>query len=350
MIQIGAPLAHDFSDPLSVLSDCHRRIEHFLSVLVTVTRQSRGGALDSEQRDALQVSLRYFAEAEPMHTADEEESLFPRLRAAHHAQAPAAIAIANRLTDEHRNVRAHHDRVAALVRRWLDDDSLPSDAIGDLAKDLDALAAIYRRHIPTEDEELLALARGILSAGDVAIIGREMAARRGVTPSPGPVYRLLADDHVRLDALLRQAVAKPGEIDRAAYAEFRKGLLKHIGMEEKILLPAAQKARGGEPLPIAGKLRLDHGALAALLVPTPTLQIVGTIRTILTAHNAVEEGPGGVYCECERLVGNDLDALLAGLRAAPEVPVHPHVDGELVVNATRRAVARAGYDPDALHL
>jgi hypothetical protein len=81
----------------------------------------------------------------------------------------------------------------------------------------------------------------------------------------GAVARFLADDHERLDALLRSAVAQPGTIGQAAYAEFRAGLLKHIGMEEKILLPAAQRARGGEPLPIAAKLRLDHGALAALL-------------------------------------------------------------------------------------
>jgi hypothetical protein len=166
----------------------------------------------------------------------------------------------------------------------------------------------------------------------------------------GPVSRFLADDHARLDALLRRAFAHPGEIDRAAYAEFRAGLLKHIGMEEKILLPAAQRARSGEPLPTAAKLRLDHGALAALLVPTPTPVIAAAIRTILTAHNALEEGRGGVYETCEQLVGAEAEALLAGLRAAPEVPVNPHVDSPLVVNATRRAVARAGFDPDALHL
>ena len=87
---------------------------------------------------------------------------------------------------------------------------------------------------------------------------------------PGRLCRFLADDHARLDALLQRAIASPGEIDRAAYAEFRAGLLKHISMEEKILLPAAQRTRGGEPLPFAAKLRLDHGALATLLVPTPT--------------------------------------------------------------------------------
>lgn len=160
----------------------------------------------------------------------------------------------------------------------------------------------------------------------------------------GPVARLLADDHRRLEALLRRATAHPGMIDRAAYAEFRAGLLKHIGMEEKILLPAAQRARGGEPLPIAAKLRLDHGALAALLVPTPTPTIIAALRAILAAHNSIEEGPGGVYDICEHLAGAEAAALLAQLRAAPEVPVAPHSDGPRVLAATRRALARAGYN------
>jgi hypothetical protein len=88
----------------------------------------------------------------------------------------------------------------------------------------------------------------------------------------------------------------------ATYDEFRRGLLKHIGMEEKILLPAAQQARGGEPLPVAAKLRLQHGAIAALMVPTPTPAIVRALRTMLAAHNEIEEGPSGLYDTCERLL------------------------------------------------
>ncbi len=160
----------------------------------------------------------------------------------------------------------------------------------------------------------------------------------------GPVARFLAADHARLDALLQRAVAEPGASGAAAYAEFRAGLLKHIGMEEKILLPGAQRARGGEPLPIAAKLRLDHGALAALLVPTPTPAIVAALRTILATHNALEEGPGGVYEVCEQLAGPEAEALLARLRAAPDVPVTAHVDGPTIMAATRRALARAGYE------
>jgi hypothetical protein len=114
-------------------------------------------------------------------------------------------------------------------------------------------------------------------------------------------------------------------------------------MEEKILLPAAQRLRGGEPLPIASKLRLDHGALAALLMPRPTTPILAMICGILKNHNMLEEGPGGLYGTCETLAAAEIDSLLARLRAAPEVTVMPHADGPIVMNAVQRAVERAGY-------
>ena len=164
---------------------------------------------------------------------------------------------------------------------------------------------------------------------------------------PGKIYRYLADDHERLDALLERAMFDPENIDMSAYAQFRSGLLKHIGMEEKILLPAARRIRGGEPLPVAAKLRLDHGALTALLVPSPTATIVAAIRAILKAHNPIEENPGGIYDLCEELAGAEADQILRQLQEAPEVKVLPHVDTPFVMEATRRALARAGYDLEA---
>jgi hypothetical protein len=161
---------------------------------------------------------------------------------------------------------------------------------------------------------------------------------------PGKIYRYLADDHERLDALLERAISDPENIDMSAYAQFRSGLLKHIGMEEKILLPAARRIRGGEPLPVAAKLRLDHGALTALLVPSPTPQVIAAIRTILNLHNPIEEDPGGMYETCEELAGPEVDEILRQLQEAPDVKVLPHVDTPFVMEAARRALARAGYD------
>lgn len=160
----------------------------------------------------------------------------------------------------------------------------------------------------------------------------------------GPLHQFFAVDHARLHALLERAFADPENLDRAAYSEFRAGLLKHIAMEEKVLLPAAQRLSGGNPLPLAAKLRLDHGAIAALLVPSPSAPILRAIRAILATHNALEEGADGIYEQCERLAGAEIGEILERLRAFPEVAVAPHLDGPTVIEALRRTLARAGYD------
>ena len=82
---------------------------------------------------------------------------------------------------------------------------------------------------------------------------------------PGALFRFLVDDHVRLADLLRRVLASPKKIDYEFYTEFRAGLLKHLAWGKKILLPAARQLRGGEPPPVAEKLRRDHCAIAALL-------------------------------------------------------------------------------------
>ena len=165
----------------------------------------------------------------------------------------------------------------------------------------------------------------------------------------GPIYEYLSRDHARLDTLLDQALACPGEIEMSSYAAFRAGLLRHIGLEEKILLPAARRARDGVTLPIAAQLRRDHAALAALLVPTPTPEIVGAIRELLETHNALEECEGGLYETCEGLVAANANSILAQLRDAPEVPVAPHFDGprvhEHIQALLDAARGRASRDP-----
>ena len=157
------------------------------------------------------------------------------------------------------------------------------------------------------------------------------------------IYSYLANDHRRLEEALRRATGGR-EIELQAYSEFRGGLLRHIGMEEKILLPAAQSVRGGEALPLAAKLHLDHGALAALLVLTPTNSIIAAIRTILAAHNPLEEGADGVYEECEQLAGSEVDEILVRLQSTPAVRMAAHVDNPVAMESARLALQRAGYN------
>ena len=159
----------------------------------------------------------------------------------------------------------------------------------------------------------------------------------------GLLTEFLVEDHRRLDGLFQAAAVHPETIDDRAYSQFRAGLLRHIGMEEKILLPAAQRQRGGEPLAIAAKLRLDHGALASLLMPAPTAAILEAIQQILVGHNVLEEGADGLYETCDALAGREAEQTLAALRAAPNVNVMPYNDSPAVMNAVQRALERAGY-------
>src|SRR4051812_46243380 len=110
---------------------------------------------------------------------------------------------------------------------------------------------------------------------------------------PGALYQYLSGDHRRLEGLLDRAVAGPDAIDMEPYSEFRKGLLRHISMEEKIVLPAIARWQGGRKGAIAERLRLDHGAIVSLLVPPPSPSIVRTLRSIFAVHNLMEEDDGG---------------------------------------------------------
>ncbi|HEY1960597.1 MAG TPA: hemerythrin domain-containing protein [Polyangiaceae bacterium] len=143
----------------------------------------------------------------------------------------------------------------------------------------------------------------------------------------GSIERFMVEDHARLDQLMSRALA-PDEIDLGTFEAFREGLLRHIGMEEKVLLPFL-RARGA-PWPFASELRRDHGALAKMLVPTPTRERCDAICELLARHNPLEEGEHGLYAACDAVAGADAARLVEELRAAPRVPLAKHYDGPLI--------------------
>jgi hypothetical protein len=157
------------------------------------------------------------------------------------------------------------------------------------------------------------------------------------------ISRYLEEDHRRIEHILQETAASSDRTEPGIYQEFRGALLRHIGMEERILFPAIRDATGGKSLPGIEQLHLDHGALAALLVPTPTASILGAIRTILHRHNTIEEGPHGIYRQFEQLPGVDVDGILARLKATPPVALNPHVDNATAIESMQAAVQRAGY-------
>ncbi|MCC7400206.1 MAG: hypothetical protein IT214_01875 [Chitinophagaceae bacterium] len=163
-----------------------------------------------------------------------------------------------------------------------------------------------------------------------------------------PLYEFFTNDHRRIEELLDKATENINDIQMDHYHHFRTGLLKHIKMEEKILFPAAQKANRGMPLPLAAKLRLDHGALTALMVVPPGPDVIKVIRHVLEKHDLLEEEPGGMYDVCEQLAESETQELLAQLKEVTEVPVHPHNEAGYALKAAKNALKRAGFDYDEI--
>ena len=182
-IVIGAKRQSDFADPIGMLGDCHRRVERFLDVLVRVAEQARGEVLSDEQRGALDAALRYFREAAPKHTADEEESLFPRLRRCENADVRALLARIESLEEEHVCAGICHVEVDTLGRLWLGDKTLTSEHASRFLTLVVQLRNFYRHHIAIEDNEVFPVAAAGLSTSDRQAIGMEMASRRGIPVS-----------------------------------------------------------------------------------------------------------------------------------------------------------------------
>ncbi len=173
----GKPLA-GFDQPIELLKDCHRRIEHFLGVLRKVVELFGQGELTEEGRRALQTALDYFAHAAPRHTADEEQSLFPRLRQSDHAEVRAVMAEMDRLEDDHRAADERHARVEELGRQWLETGSIDDQNREALREQLDALATLYTAHIRLEEDRVFEAAARTMDRVALDAVGSEMRKRR----------------------------------------------------------------------------------------------------------------------------------------------------------------------------
>jgi len=171
-IQIGAKPDSGFDDPIGMLKDCHRRIEQFLRMLCLVAERAAGRGLNEEEASAVKASLHYFCTGGPRHTADEEQSLFPRMR----AESGADDLV--RLEDDHQTADTLHAKVEALYNMWLSDGALkPADQQA-LLHATGKLAELYAAHIDVEESVVFPHAAKTLSPAALAAMGEEFRARR----------------------------------------------------------------------------------------------------------------------------------------------------------------------------
>ncbi len=115
-IQIGAKPDSGFGDPIGMLKDCHRRIEHFLHVLCLVADRAGSRTVTGEEATAVRSAFQYVRIGGRRHAADEEESLFPRLQEDANAEDFEEV---NGLEDDHHHANDLHDIVGAIYSAWI---------------------------------------------------------------------------------------------------------------------------------------------------------------------------------------------------------------------------------------
>jgi hemerythrin-like domain-containing protein len=157
-VALGPRPEHGFDQPLGLLSDCHRRIEHFLRILCKIVETTDDGPLSDEQSRAVEAAPTYFETAGPRHTADEELSLFPLLRASQRLGAEAALATMKSLHIDHDAAEPAHHEIDNLYRKWMERRDLSPSDRAKLKHLLDGLHTMYERHLAVEDKELFPLA------------------------------------------------------------------------------------------------------------------------------------------------------------------------------------------------
>jgi hemerythrin-like domain-containing protein len=174
-IQIGARPDSGFDDPIGMLTDCHRRIEHFLAILVLVADRAAGRALTGEESAAVHAALQYFRKGGQRHNADEEESLFPRLRAAARDDGFEEI---QGLESDHRDAGHLHESVERLYHSWTQHGALSGPDQADLVSMTQRLNRLYEEHIRLEEQVVFPRAASLLNKQSMAEIGQEFRARR----------------------------------------------------------------------------------------------------------------------------------------------------------------------------
>jgi len=177
-VQIGTSAQASFEQPLQLLMDCHRRIEHFLEVLVRVVHEASGEEFSYEQRRALETALTYFRDAAPRHTQDEEQSLFPRLRQSAGTEAIEAFELMDALEADHARADSLHRPIDSRGIEWLRCGEISPGQGAEMQLWLEELQGLYQRHLQIEDGEIFPLAGRTLTPEEIRAVGVEMKARR----------------------------------------------------------------------------------------------------------------------------------------------------------------------------
>lgn len=171
---LSGATAPSFDHPLEMLRACHGKILRQCDTLQKLTAHLEREGCDQQVQQAAQGILRYFDTAGQFHHLDEEQDLFPALRAAADADNSTLDALLERLLAEHVFMLASWEALHPVLSKLAEGNHAALTA--ELSENF---IRRYTDHIAIENAELLPLATRLLDPQQMERIGRRMAERRG---------------------------------------------------------------------------------------------------------------------------------------------------------------------------
>jgi hemerythrin-like domain-containing protein len=174
-IHLGAAPAME-RDAVDMLTACHQRIRSFTGIALRLAEAQGSGP--AEVANAAAAVHRYYSIALPLHEADENESVYPRLRDVL-TDAGEQRALQD-MVEQHGPL---NQVIARLLPRWDDlrgaPEKLPAVSAPLLA-DSRRLLELWNEHLALEEQAVFPLIRERLNPEALRDIHAEMKRRRGI--------------------------------------------------------------------------------------------------------------------------------------------------------------------------
>lgn len=160
-------------DALGLLIGCHQRIRHFTATAVKLAHAQ--GTEPQEIRQAAAGVYRYYSVSLPLHEADEEDTLRPRLDAVADQRVRHALIA---MHDQHQAIDELIERLLPLLLLVERNPSALPEVGGEMCLITKALEEVFGAHLQLEEDAIFPAIREVLPESVRAEVLAEMQQRR----------------------------------------------------------------------------------------------------------------------------------------------------------------------------
>ena len=180
LVSLGA--RNQVDELVDLLAACHRRIRHHVVLARRLVVRGADSPIDDVCATAAQIR-RYFTVALPLHVADEDETIAPRLAALGN---PVAAAL-NTMAVDHVNHQHLIDRLVELCGEIEQSPAQLKRINGQLSRLVEVLATELAAHLELEERVVFPALRALGEAQRADILAAMRQRRQsGHEPSPAP--------------------------------------------------------------------------------------------------------------------------------------------------------------------